>query len=586
MADSMRFRQVHLDFHTSPLIEGVGHDFSGTQFQDMLRLGCVDSVTLFSRCHHGYSYHPTRVGVMHPHLEFDLLGEQIQSCREIDVLCNIYISVGWDERWADLHPHHVVIPPDGVAPGQVGWRRLGFHDEYLEFLCDYIDELVGNYEPQGLWLDIIGPAHGLSELDIGAMHTRQLDPASSLDRKHYALQEQQKYLTRITRHVRSRRPGMRLFHNGGHIHKGCRNFQNYISHFELESLPTGGYGYDHFPLSARYVATLGDKEFLGMTGKFHTTWGEFGGFKHPNALRYECAMMLALGARCSIGDQLHPRGALNKDTYMRIGKAYAEVKLKEQYCQAVRPVSKIALLAVESLENSRPDSTWTWQFGKRDFPGDDGLCRMLLEKQLMFDVIDAQADYSDYQVIIIPDKGRLTEQQADKFQAWLDNGGRLVLSYESGMALHEDSFCFDVGEVVGRSKYDPEFIQARETLVREDTDDVLVAMPVVVPGKSVQVTAHDPVILADCFYPYFNRTQEHFCSHQHAPWDTKSDYPAAFIANGNILYFSHALFSAFAKGGQSLYRDMFYYALKQFFELPTWTSMPSCARGQLAGTTS
>jgi hypothetical protein len=43
-----------------------------------------------------------------------------------------------------------------------------------------------------------------------------------------------------------------------------------------------------------------------MTGKFHTTWGEFGGFKRPNALRYECAAMLAFGSKCSIGDQLHP----------------------------------------------------------------------------------------------------------------------------------------------------------------------------------------------------------------------------------------------------------------------------------------
>jgi hypothetical protein len=55
---------------------------------------------------------------------------------------------------------------------------------------------------------------------------------------------------------------------------------------------------------------------LGMTGKFHTTWGEFGGFKHPNALRYECAAMLAYGAKCSVGDQLHPLGRMDESTYV------------------------------------------------------------------------------------------------------------------------------------------------------------------------------------------------------------------------------------------------------------------------------
>ncbi|MCY4338156.1 MAG: beta-galactosidase trimerization domain-containing protein [Gammaproteobacteria bacterium] len=584
VTDALRFRQVHLDFHTSPLIAGIGHDFSRAQFQDMLQLGCVNSVTLFALCHHGYSYHPTKVNVMHPQLQFDLLGEQLQACREIDVLCNIYVSVGWNERWAELHPEQVIAAPadHDQDPGQVAWRRLGFYDEYLQFLCDYLDELLDNYEFEGLWLDIIGPAAGLSALDHEAMRAAQLNPESALERKRYALREQKKYLRRITRQVHDRDPALRLFHNGGHILKGWRGFENYISHFELESLPTGGYGYDHFPLSAKYVATLGDKEFLGMTGKFHTTWGEFGGFKHPNALRYECATMLAFGARCSIGDQLHPRGAMNRDTYKRIGKAYAEVQLKEQYCQGARPVSDIAMLAVESLESVRPDSAWMWQFGKRHFPGDDGLCRMLLEKQIMFDVIDTHADYSNYRVIIIPDRGRLTAEQAGKLQAWLDDGGKLVLSHESGLALHEDRFYFNLGEVAGRSEYDPEFIRLREVLTAADTDEVLVAAPVVIPGKSVQVSAADPTVLADCYYPYFNRTREHFCSHQHAPWETQSSYPAAFInANGNILYFSQALFSAFAKGGQSLYRDMFYCALKHFFEPPVRTSMPSCGRAGL-----
>ncbi len=62
-------------------------------------------------------------------------------------------------------------------------------------------------------------------------------------------------------------------------------------------------------------------EFLGMTGKFHTTWGEFGGYKHPNALRYEAGLSIANGAKCSIGDQLHPEGLMDKATYELIGAA-------------------------------------------------------------------------------------------------------------------------------------------------------------------------------------------------------------------------------------------------------------------------
>ena len=66
----LRFRQVHLDFHTGPAIQEIGARFEKAQFQEALKKGHVDSITCFSSCHHGWSYHPTDVGGMHPNLTF------------------------------------------------------------------------------------------------------------------------------------------------------------------------------------------------------------------------------------------------------------------------------------------------------------------------------------------------------------------------------------------------------------------------------------------------------------------------------------------------------------------------------------
>ena len=74
----LRFRQVHLDFHTSPLIPGIGAKFDRRQWQDALKKAHVDSITCFSSCHHGWSYHPTKVGKMHPGLDFNLLRAQME----------------------------------------------------------------------------------------------------------------------------------------------------------------------------------------------------------------------------------------------------------------------------------------------------------------------------------------------------------------------------------------------------------------------------------------------------------------------------------------------------------------------------
>ena len=76
----LRFRQVHLDFHTSPLIPDVGADFNARDFAQTLKESWIDSINIFAKGHHGMSYYPTQVGVMHPHLKFDLLGQMIEAC--------------------------------------------------------------------------------------------------------------------------------------------------------------------------------------------------------------------------------------------------------------------------------------------------------------------------------------------------------------------------------------------------------------------------------------------------------------------------------------------------------------------------
>ena len=88
-------RQVHLDFHTSENIGNVGAAFDKRDFQKALQLGNVNSVTVFAKCHHSWSYYPTRVGKRHPNLKIDLLGQQIEACHEIGIRAPIYYTVGW-----------------------------------------------------------------------------------------------------------------------------------------------------------------------------------------------------------------------------------------------------------------------------------------------------------------------------------------------------------------------------------------------------------------------------------------------------------------------------------------------------------
>ena len=89
---AMPSRQVHLDFHTSPLIPGVGSQFDKAQFQAALKEGNLNSITVFAKCHHGYCYYPTKVGTIHPTMDpdFDLTGAMVDAAHEIGVAAPIY----------------------------------------------------------------------------------------------------------------------------------------------------------------------------------------------------------------------------------------------------------------------------------------------------------------------------------------------------------------------------------------------------------------------------------------------------------------------------------------------------------------
>ena len=573
----LRFRQVHLDYHTSGLIPGVGAKFSKKDFQEALKVGHVNSITLFSKCHHGWSYHPTKVGRRHPQLRTDLLARQIEACREIGVRCPIYLSAGVDERLALEHPEWVVKQRNGVSydPLQVGWfKLLRFNSEYLDVLCAQIEEVVQCWpDNDGIFLDIVGVRHDYSEPALAAMKRLGLNVELPEEVEAYAQRVLLNYYRKTNAAVRSVRRDTPVFHNGGHVPVGARKFNGFNSHFELESLPTGGWGYDHFAMSARYAATQ-PRDFLGMTGKFHTTWGEFGGFKRPAALRYECAAMLAYGAKCSIGDQLHPNGVMNTDTYRLIGAAYAEVAAKEAWCDDVRPVARIALV---SAERNQAAMRWTDTISKAD----EGAGRMLLEAHLPFLLLDEQAAWEGFELVVLPESAGMTPEMLRRAQEFLKKGGKIIAAGGALLNAERSAFALDPGvKLVGRAALAPDYLLATAL-----TPAVPVRSPVVIAGGAWEIEIKKGArVLVERRAPYFNRTWEHFCSHQHAPDAPGAVSPAAVLnREGNIAWFAHDIFTQYRLQGQPLYRDFVIAAVRVLLggALPSETSLPSDGRFNL-----
>ena len=542
----LKFRQVHLDFHTSEAIKSIGQSFDKSQFQECLRKGHVDSITLFSKCHHGWAYHPSVKNEMHPHLGFDLLAQQIEAAHEIGVKTPVYLSAGLDEKMAKRHYEWLIRDENGKTNWVDSFDVPGYHQlcmktPYLEYLLEQIKEVVTNYDCDGIFLDIVGVRECYCEYCLEEIALRGFKKSDKSEMLKMWEDTYANYTSAVEKLIHSIKPAMPIFHNSGHIRCGRRDLAYMNSHLELESLPTGGWGYQHFPMSARYVHHLG-LEYLGMTGKFHTSWGEFGGYKHPNALRYEMALNIANGAKCSIGDQLHPLGEMDTATYKLIGKAYSEVEQKEPWCENVELLAEIAMLNTEAAKGSNLET--------RVSRSDSGCVKILFEGHYLFDVVDTEVDLSRYKVVILPDKITIDEKLYKILKRYIDSGGKILASGKSGLKTERDEFAFDFGvRYRGKSHYSPTYFAP------EFETESLKKASYVMYGNGYDVEDISSEKLGWLQKPYFNRTSENFCSHRHTPPDLNN---AGFgIAVGNDgAYIAWDVFGQYDEIGSLMLKQM------------------------------
>jgi hypothetical protein len=560
------FRQIHLDFHTSPDIPGIGADFDPETFARTLADAGVNSVTCFARCHHGLIYfdtklHPERI---HPHLARpNLLAEQIEACHRHGIRVPIYTTVQWDAFSADAHREWLCIDDQGrefgTKPLEPGfYRNLDvFHPGYRQFLFDHVADVLESLPVDGLFFDIVQVRPSLAPHWIAAMEAAGVRVEDAAARHAYAQTVIYDWEREMTAFVRARNPDCTIFYNSGHVGPRHRPTVDAYTHYELESLPSGGWGYLHFPQAMRYARTLGN-DCMGMTGKFHTSWGDFGSYKNPAALQFECFHMLALGAKCSIGDQLHPGGRIDAATYDLVGGVYREIARKEPWCVGANPVSDVAVMTTE--EFVRPDSP----HGDRNQNNVLGAVRLLQELAVSFDIVDSHTRLDGYRLLILPDDVPLDVALATRIDAFLDRGGAVLASYRSGLGADGAFASKNFGlTCVGDAPYSPDFFVPGGGL-----GEGLPAVGHAMYRRGMQVE-HLPgcEVLSRVELPYFNRTWRHYCSHKHTPSSGEIGYPAA-TRYGSLIYLAHPVFRQYFDNAPQWVKALVRDAIRQLLPDP------------------
>ena len=568
------WRKVHLDFHNSQYMPSIGAAFDADAFGDQLVTAHVDSIVVFAKDMHGYFYYPVTCGPAHPGLDFDLLGQQVQACRKRGIKVYAYYCVTWDNYLAEQHPEWLVwkrdrttyLPKFDETPG---WTALCLSNEdFVELVLEHSREILENYELDGIWYDMPLPISGecFCATCLERLRGAGLDPFDTGVQRRDKQALLTDFMRRAHEQAHAIRPGCQVDQNN-QTRLGLGERAPYLDNIDIEALPTASWGYMYFPTNARYARAFGTS-VCGMTGRFHRSWADFGGLKHPTQLRTELAGIVAQGAQCDIGDQLPPSGRLDPAVYATIGAVYAEIERLEPYLEQAVPVTEAAIVVRGHPLDDIAHAGQT-AFGS----GVYGMTKLLMEAHIQFDIVEADSDLSRYRLLALPDALEVDEQLAAALNTYLRDGGAIVASHDALRRHGSDKLWPEGLDVTykGESPFAPAYLKldfATENTEKMNAHEQPSVNSVAIwqnlpdyeyalyEGSAQWLPGRDGVTLARLGEPLFQRGPAHYTSHAQTPFDHLTDY-AAVIRHGRLAATAFPIATSYYRNGYWIYREIF-----------------------------
>ncbi len=600
MSDRLPLRQVHLDFHTPGRVAPLAGQFDARAFAETMRAAHVESVNVFARCHHGYSYYPTKVGSQHPGLGVDLLGRQIEALHAAGIKAVVYVTIGWDDLAAAREPSWVVVDRDGrldardplTAPSIAGglspdddpmaprWSLLDPSTGYGDYVCEQVRELCSAYAIDGFWFDICLPVPNYSPWGRGQMEAAGVDGSDETAAAVFARQREIAYLERVSRLVRELAPGAEIFFNGT-MDAAMGETVGLQTHLDLESLATspGLWGYLHYPMAARQARVYG-LPFTGMTGRFHKSWADFGGLKTFDQLDYEAATIMAAGGGVFIGDQLHPSGVLDPAVYRLIGRVFERVERLEPWLRGAVSPAEVAIVS-----DPHPASFGGHPVTAQN-PEVEGAAQMFLESGIQFDIVDPGADLARYRLVVLPDGITVEGRTKADLEAHLARGGALLVSGTAGLEPG-GRFALDAVpvEYVGPAPTMPSYFRADDALADSAGPAISAELAcdydyVLYDRASIVRPREGSRGYGSLSASMFDRTSEHFFSHAQSPVGERLGGERGaplVVVGGRVAYLAAPLFRAYRDHDYWPYREVVLAAVRRLmpdplvrFDGPPW----------------
>jgi len=560
-------RQIHLDFHTPPGVT-VGGKFDATDLFDTLEAAKVNSIALFAKCHHGYSYFDTKVGTRHPGLAFDLFGQAVTEAAKRGMPVLAYFSLNVDEVFAGAHPESVAQFSDGKPVdtqilqdgSELYWRWLcPNRGSWLEtFFFPHIEECLRLHSVEGIFIDMAGYLPGSCFCDDckRLMSEQGIDPKDDIAHQKFNSATHDRFARELRRRMDAIHPGLRLEIGCYNAFGEAAKAKGVVSDFYAETLPFQT-GWLAFPLLGRYLSNTG-VPVMGMTGRFLKNWGDFGTLVSPAQMKYQVATHLMVGASTCIGDHMHCNGALEKGVYQTIGDAFTFLEARQPWCVGMQRLSEVAILVPDGVESAA--MVTARGSGASLFDTLYGAVKFFTEEHIQWDVVDASMNWNDLRSLVVATPPA-SEEALSKLEAFVADGGTLLVDPRAVVATAP--FAGRWQTILGiqdatRGEHPGTYYSTSGRMAKG-----LPGMAHYVHSAALELKPMcSSKVLAGMKTPPFARSREQFYGHFHGP--DMLDAGAAVISSqdGRVVTLAQPLFASYLQTGYHAHRTL----LRNVFE--------------------
>ena len=537
-------RAIHFDFHTMPGIYDFGQRFDAAKFADTLADAGVEYVNVFARCNEGFAYYPTKVGVVYPGMQGDMLGDTVKECHKRGIGVTAYMNASYDHEQAIRHREWTIRNPkinksdDWVFDYFIDMCYLS--SGYKQYMLDMIREVNDNYDVDGYFIDCMGGNVCYCNDCLREMKKRGIDPDDDAAALQFSKDRRLEFCKEIKAIIGDDK---HLFFNMMYT-----EVQGINTHIEIEGLP-GGQGYDFFLPQVSYARNV-EKDILYMTARFQKSWADFGGFKSRAAMEYDIWDAFMNACDYSIGDHLHPAENPDPHVYKMISEVYREAEKYEKYTDLAKYLPEVAVLTTSECFINKSGR---------------GATRMLSELKYNFDIINENMDFSPYRVIILPDDILITDTLKAKLSAHLKAGKGIISSGVSGLNTDKTEFAMAEWGVKydGKDPSNQTYFKMRDT-----SNEILGTLRWAMYDPSIVMFANEGTeVLADHVKPYFNRHLTRERGFFYTP-PAAADGHAAITKCGNVYQISFDIFKTYYTGAMLGHKEVVASMLRELIPDP------------------